>query len=516
MTKNSAALSRALPTRVACSKRAQFALSSCASAPEHAASSQQRCALCGKRMRADVRCRAAQPAPTQLRVKKTWRLAAPLRAAAASRVAQGAARRCRLDQGCAAWLVAAVAAGAEPPRGRGRGSTTEGGEALQAEPLARRDENAGERVAGKPAWAEPPKRKRRAPKVGEPGETTPDGKPKPDERTVADLVRRGWFKSEAEAVALLTRGKTGVNRYAFETAELAADWLEATLGAEPVKDGLCPAAKAVKGEPSLLIRDAAALQCKWDALTLSSERGGMGIELSTEQARKAVSKYPQLLGFSLEKYKACWTMLTATENGLDLPLEEARKCILRAPTILLYDNDDFGRRVKLLQSLGYADARTMVLANSNVLNFKEETVTEHAAWWKQTGLDHVKLVSVLPTLLGSSSTEELQAKLDFMSRVAGMSNDDLNNAGSLFHRSLDGRLRTRFFYALMKQQLGGRYGINSLMQVTDAAFLAMMLGGTVNDRASKAEVARYQKLVASAGFVAWRKRQEARLLRSRS
>ena len=467
-------------------------------------------------MRADVRCGALRPVPTQLRVKTTWRLAAPLRAACASRVAQGVARRCRLDQGCAARLVAAVAAEAEPPRGRGRDSTMEGGEAVQAEPLARRAGNAGERVAGKPARREPPKRKRRAPNVGEPGETTPDGKPKPDERTVADLVRRGWFKSEEAAVALLTRAKTGHNRFPFETAEPVLDWLEATLGPEPVKDGLCPAAKAVKREPSLLYQDAAALQRKWDALTLSTDQGGVGITLSTEQAREAVCKYPRLLCYSVETYKIGWSMLTATENGLDLPLEEARKCILRAPTILLYDNDDFGRRVKLLESLGYAEARTMVLANSNVLNFKEETVKEHAAWWKQTGLDHVKLVSVLPTLLGSSSTEELQAKLDFMSRVAGMSNDDLNNAGSLFHRSLDGRLRTRFFYALMKQQLGGRYGINSLMQVTDAAFLAMMQGGTVNDRASKADVARYQKLVASAGFVAWRERQEAHILRSRS
>ena len=48
------------------------------------------------------------------------------------------------------------------------------------------------------------------------------------------------------------------------------------------------------------------------------------------------------------------------------------------------------------------------------------------------------------------------------------------------------------------------------MQVTDATFLAMMQGGTSTQRAGKAEVARYQKLVASARFVAWHERLEAK------
>ena len=176
----------------------------------------------------------------------------------------------RLGQGCAAQHFA-TAAGPEPGRG-------------------------------------PPKR--RAPKVGKLGEKTADGRPKPDERTVADLVQRGWFMSEEAAVALLTRRKTNVGRYVFETAELAADWLEATLGPEPVKDGLCPAAKAVKRDPSLLYRDADTLQRKWDALTLSSERGGVGVAFSTEQARGAVRQHPQLLSYSVETYKTAWSMLT--------------------------------------------------------------------------------------------------------------------------------------------------------------------------------------------------------------
>ena len=258
------------------------------------------------------------------------------------------------------------------------------------------------------------------------------------------------------------------------------------------------------------------MQRKWDALTLSSADGGVGIELSTEQARKAVCKFPRFLSYSVETYKTGWSMLTAIENGLGLSLEKAHKCILFAPQILLYDNNEVVLRVKLLESLGYADARTMVLANSTVLGYQEETVREHAAWWKQTGLDHVKLVTAMPTLLGGVSVEELQAKLDFLRRVAGMSIDDLNNAGSLFTRSLDGRLRTRYFCAQQMHALGGRYCMNTLMKETDATFVAMMQGGTTKDRASKAEVARYLEHVASVEFVAWRERQEAHILRSRS
>ena len=238
--------------------------------------------------------------------------------------------------------------------------------------------------------ASPLSRKKRAPRVGVLNEKTAAGRPKPDERTVADLVRRGWLKSEEEAVALLTRAKSSRNRYAFETAEPAADWLETTLGPGPVKNGLCPAARVVKRDPFLLTNGTASLQRKWDALTLPSAPGDVGIAFSTEQAREAVCKHPQLLGYSVETYKAGWSMLIAAENGLDLTHEKARKCILCDPQILLKENDNIVRRVDMLKRLGYADARNMVSASPAVLNYKEETVKEHAAWWRQTGLDHVK------------------------------------------------------------------------------------------------------------------------------
>jgi len=149
----------------------------------------------------------------------------------------------RLDQGCAA-RHAATAAGGDPPRAH---------------------DTAAEAAVS---------RRRKAPNVGKYGEKTADGKPEPDERTVEDLVRRGWAETEEDAVALLTRRKTGVNRYAFETAKPAADWLEATLGREPLKGGVRPAAKAVKAFPDLLFRDATTLQRKWDGL--ADAAGGAG------------------------------------------------------------------------------------------------------------------------------------------------------------------------------------------------------------------------------------------------
>ena len=156
--------------------------------------------------------------------------------------------------------------------------------------------------------------------MGELGEKTADGKPEPDERTVADLVRRGWFESEDDAVALLTRGKTGHNRFAFETAKPAADWLDATLGLEPLKGGVLPAAKTVKGFPALLLFDAATLLRKWDALMLTVEQGGVGVAFSLEQAREAVLKNPRILSFATDKVQRGWLMLTATEGGLGLAL----------------------------------------------------------------------------------------------------------------------------------------------------------------------------------------------------
>ncbi len=239
----------------------------------------------------------------------------------------------------------------------------------------------------------------------------------------------------------------------------------------------------------------------------------MGVAFSQEQAREAVLRFPQILGFATDKLKCGWLMLTATEGGLGLSPDEARNCILRSPAVLLYEHDAVVRRVELLKSLGYPKAHEMVLKESRVLSSTEETVREHDAWWKQTGLDHIKIVESQPDLLGAPTTAVLRAKLDFLSCVAGMSTEQLNNAHSLFGLTLDDRLRARYFYALLKGRLG-RYSMNSIMQVKDSTFLAMLQGrpSTTKELASDLEVARYDKLVKSAKFAAWRERQEALLV----
>jgi hypothetical protein len=118
----------------------------------------------------------------------------------------------------------------------------------------------------------------------------------------------------------------------------------------------------------------------------------------------------------------------------------------------------------------------------------------------------------LPNLLGVAPVDELQAKLDFLSVVAGMSTADLNNVPSLFAHSLDGRLRARYFYALLKGRLDRFRGKHTMMVVTDATFLAMLQNQPYGTRASELEVARYKEQVASPEFVAWREEQEALLL----
>ena len=400
----------------------------------------------------------------------------PHRVLAAGGGAQAAELARRLDQGCAA-RHASTAAGDEP-----------------GPPL--RGTTADAAVA--------PRRK--APKVGKTGEKTADGRPKPDERTVADLVRRGWFESEEAAVALLTRRKTGVNRFAFETAKPAAEWLEATLGLEPLKNGVLPAAKAVQRFPDLLYQDTAALQRKWDALTLPAEQGGVGVAFSEKQAREAVLKFPQILGYTVETRKRGWSMLTATDCGLGLTPDEARSCVLRSPAVLRFDHDAVVRRVELLKSLGYAKAHEMVLRNTAVLNFKEETVREHAAWWKQSGLDHNKIVGTHPGLLGAPSTVELRAKVSFLRDVVWLSTDDLNRAPPFLQRPLDKTLRPRFFYAC-KHGAMERYKLSSLTFCSAAVYLRRV--HQLDAPANEGAVKRFKETVTSADFLAWQAQEEA-------
>jgi hypothetical protein len=143
-----------------------------------------------------------------------------------------------------------------------------------------------------------------------------------------------------------------------------------------------------------------------------------------------------------------------------------------------------------------------------VLNYQEETAKEHAAWWKQTGLDHVKIVTALPTLLGSSSTKELQAKLDFLRDIAKLSVAYLNRGGPFFSSKLD-TLRSRFFYALKYGALE-RYKLSSLTFCTDARFLRYV--HQLDALADASTIAEYKQEVASEAFQAWAAQEEARRL----
>ena len=349
---------------------------------------------------------------------------------------------------------------------------------------------------------------RKAPNVGKYGEKTADGRPKPDERTVAYLVDLGWFKSEDDVVTLLTRAKASVQRYPFETAKPAADWLDATLGPEPVVKGLRPAARAVKSLPVLLALDAATLQRKWDALMLSIEQGGVGCMLSEEQAHEAFRKYPPILTLTVVNLRSGWSMLTATEGGLGLTHDEARKSILLNPAVLRSDFEKFTKRVELLWSLGYTDAHRMVMSNGAMLAYADNTIIEHAGWWRQTGLDHAKLVASYPTLLGSCSTPELQVKLDFLRHVAGLSDKDLNNGAPFLSCSLEDKLRPHFFYALQHGALE-RYKLSTLCFCSEHRFMERVHrqgAWPAGDDAAE----RFKEAVSSAAFLEQAAQEEAK------
>jgi len=370
--------------------------------------------------------------------------ATPIGAQAAAELAR------RLDQGCAARR-AATAAGPEP-------AGLHGAAAVAAQAV----------------------RKRRAPRVGKLGEKTTDGKPKPDERTVADLLRRGWFETEEEVVAVLTRRKSQKERYAFETAQAVADWLETRLAAVPLKDGQSAPARAIRTAPPVLRLSVELLQKGWDTLVRAQAEGGLGY--TPERAAQRISADPRVL--------------------------------TRSPELVL-------KTAAVLEACGVADGMKAIAQVPKLLGLAASTLLEHADWWKQAGLDYKKILTAHPDLLGlssASSHKHLQDKLDFLRGVAGMSDAELNNAASLFSYSLEDRMRPRYFYALQMGQLGGRFGINSLMQEKDSVFVAMMQGRpkSTKELASTAEVASYRALIASPDFVAWRTQQEAQRLRGSS
>ena len=108
----------------------------------------------------------------------------------------------------------------------------------------------------------------------------------------------------------------------------------------------------------------------------------MGIELSTEQACEAVRKHPQLLSYSVETYKAGWSMLLST-GGLHQTPEEAHKCILRGPAVGAFEKALRCMPEKELWMLGdcgkapwearsFCGGGSSYVFHSSILKFKSE------------------------------------------------------------------------------------------------------------------------------------------------
>jgi hypothetical protein len=374
----------------------------------------------------------------------------------------------RLSKGRAAADAAAVAEAA-PATVQRRSAAPSNGNTPESAP-----KQVQQALETMPLLAPKPVRKRRAKAMGKPGETTADGRPKPDERTVADLVRRGWFKSEAAAVAVLTRAKATSSRYPFHTAGPVADWLAEKMACVPAKDGVSAAARTISKSPGVLGRSVEGLQRGWDMLLSPIADGGLGY--TPERAAGRVATHVSLLNYTQEHVK---------------------------------------RTAAVLEACGVAVGTKAIAGYPFLLDLKEETLLDHAAWWRQTGLDYKKILTAHPALLNRSSEgshKHLQDKFDFLRFVAGMSVSELNKAGVLFCMSLEERLRPRFFYARLR---GTVYtcGMVTLLGEVDASYLASALGrsnGRAN-RASAAELERYKRRIELLRFAAWCAGVEARI-----
>ena len=121
----------------------------------------------------------------------------------------------------------------------------------ERESAAARGDADGSAASPDASEARAPTRAKRAPNVGAHGEKTASGRPKPDVRTVARLVELGWCETAEATEAMLTRQKHR-NRFAFETAGPAIDWLLNTLGEEKHRSGRSCAARAVFAFPLIL------------------------------------------------------------------------------------------------------------------------------------------------------------------------------------------------------------------------------------------------------------------------
>ena len=297
--------------------------------------------------------------------------------------------------------------------------------------------------------------------------------PPPDERTVAELVRRRLFATESVAVAALTRIKCA-HRFAYDTAVATMNWLQACLATARGDDGLEATATVIRRHPRVLTYTPKQLQTGWETLTAAQTEGGLGY--TPQRAAQRVCGQPQLLTFTRER-------VATTAAAVEL--------------------------------CGLANGVRAVAQQPALMGMAGSTLLENAAWWRDTGLDYRKILTAHPTFLALNSIAahaRLQKKLDWLRSVARMSVVELDNAGVLLGLSLEDRLRPRFFYARL-MRTPKRFSLATLMSETDASFVAFALGRGNGRRApaSADEVARYVRRIKSPVFIAWSKGLEARL-----
>ena len=299
--------------------------------------------------------------------------------------------------------------------------------------------------------------------MGVQGETTATGRPKPDVRTVARLVELGWWGTAEAAEAALTRRKV-TDRFAYETAGPAIDWLVETLGLEEHRSGRCCAAQAIHKNPLVLAFSTSTLQRGWETLVLSRETGGLG--LPEEVARQRVASYPPVLNFTRE-------FVT--------------------------------KRTAFLETLGVPDGRAAIARRFMLLNASDDKLRKGAEWLRSHGLDVKRMLKHHPELLASISAEVLLAKLDFVCTVAGVAKADIQPV--FLALSLEGRMRLRYFYALQRG-VADRYTFSTLMNVSDAALVKRVNSLPKGTPATAEEVAAYKAHVASPEFRAYMDEQE--------
>ena len=251
--------------------------------------------------------------------------------------------------------------------------------------------------------ARAPTRITQASHAGVRGEKTASGRPKPDVRTVARLVELGWLDTAEAAEAVLTKRQVR-NRFSFETAGPAINWLLNTLGEEKHSSGRCLAAHAAFTFPTILTLSLSLLQRGWELVTFSREAGGLG--LSEEVAQRRVATFPHALTYSREFIE---------------------------------------KRAAFLETLGVPDGRAAIASHFPLLGSADDKLRSNAEWMRSQGLDVNRILSSIPSLLWRSAMG-LSPKLDFMLDVVCLDVRDIIPV--LLGYSLENTMRPRFFYAM--------------------------------------------------------------------